>query len=196
MEKAKMAHSEGQDVERIADCPHPLPCRGESRASPVLRTPINGGGETAAVCASPPMPKAGEESGVGVTKQAYPHPDRLRPPALPLRGRATGLARLRPPSRAGQSHLKIPPPLTPPHKGEGNERGSPSPLWGGDRGGGIANRPWRKSERDSHLFPVVSPFALFLSDFDLPAANALARLVGAAEFPPSPWRGHIAAIGS
>ena len=32
-----------------------------------------------------------------------------------------------------------PPPLTPPHKGEGivNASGFPSPLWGGVRGGGI-----------------------------------------------------------
>jgi DNA ligase-1 len=35
----------------------------------------------------------------------------------------------------------LPPPLTPPHKGEGNLAcGSfPSPLWGGVRGGGIAS---------------------------------------------------------
>ncbi len=34
-----------------------------------------------------------------------------------------------------------PPPLTPPHKGEGdvNLSESPSPLWGGVRGGGVSH---------------------------------------------------------
>jgi hypothetical protein len=42
-------------------------------------------------------------------------------------------------SPVGNLTFPAPPPLTPPHKGEGNlARGSfPSPLWGGVRGGGI-----------------------------------------------------------
>ncbi len=57
------------------------------------------------------------------------------------------------PSRAGLSHMELPPPLTPPHKGEGDRLAlrqaqspaisrcttaakSPSPMWGGVRGGG------------------------------------------------------------
>ena len=40
---------------------------------------------------------------------------------------------------AGQG-VALPPPLTPPHKGEGDSEAStpPSPLWGGVRGGGMA----------------------------------------------------------
>ncbi|MGQ2905146.1 MAG: acetate--CoA ligase family protein [Neoaquamicrobium sediminum] len=43
------------------------------------------------------------------------------------------------PVGAGPLHPYIPPPLTPPHKGEGNSGAltTPSPLWGGVRGGGI-----------------------------------------------------------
>jgi acyl-CoA synthetase (NDP forming) len=43
------------------------------------------------------------------------------------------------PVGAGPLHSYIPPPLTPPHKGEGVVSASefPSPLWGGVRGGGI-----------------------------------------------------------
>src|SRR5690606_32337599 len=42
------------------------------------------------------------------------------------------------PAICASLRVQIPPPLTPPHKGEGNlARGSfPSPLWGGVRGGG------------------------------------------------------------
>src|SRR5690606_15060328 len=40
--------------------------------------------------------------------------------------------------RPRRSRVKVPPPLTPPHKGEGgiDATESPSPLWGGVRGGG------------------------------------------------------------
>ena len=37
--------------------------------------------------------------------------------------------------------INLPPPLTPPHKGEGElpHAKSPSPLWGGVRGGGVGH---------------------------------------------------------
>lgn len=38
--------------------------------------------------------------------------------------------------------------------------------------------------------PVVAPYARFLPAFDLPAAAAMARLVGAPAFPGPPWAGH------
>jgi hypothetical protein len=41
-------------------------------------------------------------------------------------------------SGATRSMVRLPPPLAPPHKGEGKlpHAKSPSPLWGGVRGGG------------------------------------------------------------
>ena len=96
----------------------------------------------------------------------------------------------------GFSPLKSPPPLTPPRKGEGDQRPFPSPLWGGVRGGGNVGGRARMNEGDGQLERIVSPYALFLPDFDLSAANALARLLHADEFPASPWPGHNGAIGS
>ncbi|MBK8456585.1 MAG: tRNA lysidine(34) synthetase TilS [Phyllobacteriaceae bacterium] len=43
-------------------------------------------------------------------------------------------------------------------------------------------------DRQAGLVRLISPFALFLPDFDIAAANALARLFDAPPFPPSPWR--------
>ena len=40
--------------------------------------------------------------------------------------------------------------------------------------------------------PVAGPFALFLPGFDLAAAHALQRLIGAPPLPAAPWNKHIA----
>ena len=56
--------------------------------------------------------------------------------------------------------LEIPPPSFPPHKGEGSEgaerlqSASPSPRWGGTKGGVVSNTP----------FPAFGPFDLILSN--------------------------------
>lgn len=47
--------------------------------------------------------------------------------------------------------------------------------------GGMSGGPWQ---------PIVAPYARFLPAFDLPAAAAMARLVGAPAFPQPPWAGH------
>ncbi|MDX8465801.1 tRNA lysidine(34) synthetase TilS [Mesorhizobium sp. VK23B] len=61
-------------------------------------------------------------------------------------------------------------------------------LWrGGERldfAGGDAPSP------PMAIVPVVSPFARFLSCFDLQPAAAVAKLIGAPPLPPSPFRGH------
>lgn len=43
--------------------------------------------------------------------------------------------------------------------------------------------------------PVAAPFALYLSGFDLAAAAALHRLIGAPPTPPPPWADHIVPPG-
>jgi tRNA(Ile)-lysidine synthase len=40
--------------------------------------------------------------------------------------------------------------------------------------------------RNSAVFPVVAPFARFLTAFDLPIAEAVGAVVGAPPLPPSP----------
>jgi hypothetical protein len=44
----------------------------------------------------------------------------------------------------------LPPPLTPPHKGEGKlpHAKSPSPLWGGVRGGGSSKNFFRRDPKN------------------------------------------------
>jgi tRNA(Ile)-lysidine synthase len=43
----------------------------------------------------------------------------------------------------------------------------------------------------AELTRIVSPYAMFLPSFDLAAANAAARMLGARQFPAPPWRRHI-----
>lgn len=43
----------------------------------------------------------------------------------------------------------------------------------------------------AELTRIVSPYAMFLPSFDLAAANAAARMLGARQFPAPPWRCHI-----
>mgnify|MGYP001267653588 CR=1 FL=1 len=114
----------------------------------------------------------------------------------------------------GQADVKLPPPLTPPHKGEGGAdvSESPSPLWGGVRGGGINIGEGDGTAEDSErppasviglprippspgrpvAVPVAAPFARLLPSFDLAPALALARLIGGELPPPSPYAGHSA----
>jgi len=64
--------------------------------------------------------------------------DNFRRDRSPRAEAARGLARRLAGSVDGGNRKNLPPPLTPPHKGEGNSETStpPSPLWGGVRGGG------------------------------------------------------------
>ena len=113
----------------------------------------------------------------------------------------------------GRADVELPPPLTPPHKGEGLSVASAtsSPLWGGVRGGGINTGEGDGTAEDSErppavigppgippspgrpfALPLAAPFARLLPSFDLAPARALARLVGGELPPPPPYAGHSA----
>jgi len=121
----------------------------------------------------------------------------------------------------GRSHADLPPPLTPPRKGEGDfetsarvvngaGRGAtlapPSPLRGGVRGGGVSFAEISERSRAfdpaapgipssptrPFAVPLVAPFARIMPAFDLAPARALMKLVGGELPPPPPYAGHTA----
>ncbi len=68
-----------------------------------------------------------------------------------------------PARRQAGTEADLPPPLTPPHKGGGGEglSASPSPLWGGVRGGGEHSHDRSVSIRDTPLLSVQSVSRLY-----------------------------------
>ncbi len=134
------------------------------------------------------------------------------PPALARAAAAAGPALFRGAECLGvldgHTDMDLPPPLTPPHNGEGDADASesPSPLWGGVRGGGdsyveisersrafdpvASDRP--PSPGRPFAVPVTAPFARIMSAFDLAPARALIKLVGGELPPPPPYAGHTA----